>query len=454
LGDTVGDILSKFDPASRRGFNLLIQSLSGVTSSQPNDRNLFFGTDSGSKGSWTDCGRAGNAVFVCALAVHEGELYAGTYEPGPEGIGHVYRYAGGTVWEDCGAPDKCNAVLSLAVHNGNLYAGSARYKAAGSSLAESPNAEPGGTVFRYLGGSQWEHSGKLGDADTVVGMASYQGSLYAIPIYQQGMYRLEEENQKWVFCGTPGKRLMSLGVYRDGLYAAGNEGEKQGGVFRYLGGEQWERRGGQEGVDQVYSFATARGRFYAGTWPEARVFRYDGDFSWSNAGRLGGELEVMAMALYNGKLYAGSLPLAEVYRYEAEDTWTQVGRVDFTPDVRYRRAWSMAVFDGKLFCGTLPSGHIHSFETGTCITHDQTFPGGWRHVAAIREAGVLGLYLDGKKIAASAPQKTGALDLDNNAPLEIGFGQNEPFHGRMRDVRFYRRALNPQEVDTLATAKP
>ena len=59
---------------------------------------MHFGIDAGSEPKWTDCGRPGDAVYVMALAVHAGRLFAGTCEPGKDQAGHVYRYAGGTRW--------------------------------------------------------------------------------------------------------------------------------------------------------------------------------------------------------------------------------------------------------------------------------------------------------------------------------------------------------------------
>ena len=58
----------------------------------------------------------------------------------------------------------------------------------------------------------------------------FRGQLYAIPWYSQGVFRYD--GHAWRYCGTPGRRLMSLAVFAGDLYAAGNEG---GGVFRYAG---------------------------------------------------------------------------------------------------------------------------------------------------------------------------------------------------------------------------
>ena len=103
--------------------------------------------------------------------------------------GHVYRFAGGTAWEDCGAPADCNAVSTLAVYDGDLYAGVSCYRAQGSSLPESPNRRPGGSVYRYAGGTQWVDCGQLGDAEDVFGLAVYDGELYGSAMYSAGMFK-------------------------------------------------------------------------------------------------------------------------------------------------------------------------------------------------------------------------------------------------------------------------
>lgn len=447
--DALGDIVTKYDPARRKGINLSLLNLTGVTSSHSNYRNLHFGMDDGAgEMKWVDCGRPGNSLFVCALAVYDGALYAGTFETGAHEAGHVYRWEGGSRWTDCGAPAKCNAVGGLAVFNGKLYAGVARYRARGSALPDSPNEHPGGKIYRYEGGTAWADCGRLGDADTAWGMVVHQGALYAIPIYHQGVWRYDSD-QTWTYCGTPGVRLMALGVFDDRLYGAGNEGNKQGGVYRYEGGVSWSPCGSQAGVDQVYSFATHCGRMHVGTWPDAAVFRNDSGSSWTSCGRLGEEKEVMAMAVYNGKLYAGSLPLAQVYRYDGETYWTLTGRLDFTPDVTYRRAWSMAVYQGKLFCGTLPSGRVYTLEAGQNVTYDRALKRGWQHIAAIRRGNRLELHIDAQSAAVSSNGNT-ALDVSNTAPLRIGFGSHDYFNGHMREVRLYSRALDAPEIAALA----
>ena len=97
--------------------------------------------------------------------------------------------AGGTAWEDCGAPTDCNAVSTLAVYDGDLYAGVSCYRAQGSSLPESPNRRPGGSVYRYAGGKEWVDCGQLGDAEDVFGLAVYDGELYGSAMYSAGMFK-------------------------------------------------------------------------------------------------------------------------------------------------------------------------------------------------------------------------------------------------------------------------
>jgi hypothetical protein len=188
---------------------------------------------------------------------------------------------------------------------------------------------------------------------------------------------------------------------------------------------------------------------HVGTWPSGKVYRLGADDRWVDTGRLGAEREVMGMLVCNSMLYAGTLPLAEVYRFDAVQRWTSVGRLDTTPDVTYRRVWTMAQHQGRLILGTLPSGKVFAFEAGRSATWDVELPAGKHHVAAVKEADVLKLYVDGRFAAMSAPFAAADYDLSSAAPVHIGRGRTEPFQGRLADVRIYRRALSAQEVRQL-----
>ena len=447
LDDNLGDILGKFDPASRKGFNFCIQNFHGVTSGQPNLRNVFFGIDDGrAPRGWEDCGRPGDSLMVWALCVYQGALYVGTFETGREQAGHVYRYDGDTSWTDCGSPHPSNAITSLAVHEGRLYAAASHYRAAGSSIAESENVVPGGRVFRYEGGTEWSDCGQLGEAEAVGGMAVYKGRLYASSMYAPaGLFRYEG-GMSWFHCGHPGGRVEALALHDGHLYGSGWD-QHRPGVYRFDGPGAWADCGAPPDTTQTYSFAMYQGRLHAGTWPSGRVFDYAGG-RWQDCGRLGEEEEVMGLAVYNGKLYGGTLPLAEVYRYENDGAWISTGQLDTTEGVRYRRAWSMAVYDGKLFCGTLPAGRVYALQAGQAVTHDHELPPGWQHLAAVRRAGALELYVNGRRVAVSPPGKDG-FDISNTESLTLGFGAHDYFNGSLKDVRIYAHALAQDELPAI-----
>ena len=417
LDDVLGTIVSKYDPAARKGFQLSIKNHAGTTSSQSNYRHLHFGIDNGKiEREWIDHGKLGNAILVYSMAVYDGHLFAGTCVPGKDESGRLFRFDGGKKWIDCGSPDKCNAVTSLAVFQGKLYAGTGKYRLGGSALAESENPNLGGKVFRYEGDGKWKHCGTLPKVEAINGMVVFRGKLYASSMYRPAAFFRYDGGRKWTSCGTPfGKRVESLAVYNGHIYATGYD---QGAVYRY-DGKQWKHLGQVGKAMQTYGFTVYRGDLYVSEWPHAQVFRYGGGNNWIFAGRLGEEKESMPLVVYNGKIYGGTLPLAEVYRYDGSTDWTKVGRLDFTPDVRFRRVWSMAVYQGRLFAGTLPSGHVRSIEAGKNATYDKALPPGRRHIAAVKERNRLKLYVDGNLVATSTPFDPKQYDLSNDAPLQI-----------------------------------
>lgn len=450
LDDAYGDILSQYDPTARRGFNFGITHHAGVTTSQPNTRNVHFGMDNGqSDAAWRDHDRPGNAVLVFALAVHDGQLYAGTCEPGKEEAGRVFRFDGDARWVDCGRPDWCNSVSALAIFHGQLYAGVSKYQLGGSALPESENPHLGGKVYRYAGGQSWVDCGQLPDTEAIGGLVVYRGQLYASSLYRPAGFFRYEGGQRWTALPVPfGKRVEAMCVYDGQLFASSYD---EGHVFRF-DGEAWVDCGqvGPPENTQTYSFVIYAGRLYVGTWNTGRVYRYDGDNRWSDVGRLGQELEVMGMMVHNGKVYAGSLPQAEVYRFDGADNWKRLATLDSTPDVKYRRAWTMAEFQGRLFCGTLPSGRVWSFEAGRNVTYDHALPDGWHHLAAVRQRDRLTLYVDGRAVATSTSFNTADYDLSSERPLKIGFGPSDYFRGALRDVRIYRTALSSRQIEQLA----
>ncbi len=450
--DLPGEIISQYDPDTRKGFRLGIDSRPGVTSSQANWRNVHFGIDNGSMpGEWTDHGRLGNAILIFGMTVFDGQLFAGTCEAGETEAGRVFRFDGNE-WTDCGAPDSCNSVSSLAVYDGHLYVGVSKYRLRGSSLTESDNPHLGGTVYRYEGDDQWTHCGQLPETEAINGLVVYNGKLYASSLYAPAGFFRYEGGTEWTSCGVPdGKRVESLAVHNGHIYATGYD---QGAVYRY-DGESWEHLGLIEGATQTYGFATYRDHLYVSEWPHAKVYKHGGGTTWHDMGQLGDEKETMPLVVYNGKMYGGTLPLAEVYRFDecadenASPEWTKISRLDLTPDVKYRRVWTMSVFQGRLFAGVLPSGHVHSVEIGRNVTHDRVLPSGWHHIAAVRESDRLKLYIDGELVSMSSTFNADHFDLTNTQPLRIGFGTTDHFKGKLNDLRMAPEALTADEIRQL-----
>ncbi len=483
--DVPGDILSQYDPATRRGFHLGVKTNTGVTFNQANFRQLQFGIDSDRISDWRDAGKPGkNSLLAFGLVAHKGRLFAGTCEPGQGDAGHVYQYSHGQEWLDLGSPAPSNAITAMSSFNGELYVGTGKYRVAGSSLAESSNTNLGGRVFRYDGTkgdgtSTWTDCGQLPNAEAVSGMVVFQGRLYAGSLYKPaGFFRYEgnhtagDKNKNWSDIGVPdGKRVEALAVYNGHLYASSYD---SGRVYRF-DGQTWTDLGqlGDPTINtQTYSFAVYEGRLYAGTWRSGKVYLLEEEknpsppaplptklgrgeeadrtrFVWRDVGQLGQELEVMGMLVHNGRLMVGTLPLAEVYQFDGGDKWRRLTQLDTTPDVKYRRAWTMAEYQGQVFCSTLPNGKVHACEVGKLVTWDEEFPTGWHHVAAVKSGGKLLLFVDGKLKSSSTDFNAEDFDLSHDQPLRIGSGPNDFFHGRLSDVRLYRRALSQAEVSAL-----
>lgn len=451
-GDTLGDLISCYDPKERRGFHLGIYNHGGVTNSQPNIRQVHFGIDQArSESEFTDHGQLGDAVYVFSLCVHAGRLYASTCHAGAAQTGRVFRYEGNDKWTDLGSPDRANAISAMAVYNGSLYVASSKYRLAGSSLSESENPNFGGNVYRLGAGDVWEPCGNVSsETEAISALVVFRGKLYASSLYRPaGFFRYEGADQ-WTACNTPdGKRTEALTVFNDAIYATCYD---EGSVFCY-DGQDWSKVGQIPEATQTYGFGIHRGELYVSEWPKAHVFRYLGQDRWQDTGKLGGELEAMPLVVYNGKMYGGTLPLAEIYRYDGDENWTRFGRVDHTPDVKYRRAWSMAVYQGRLFVGTLPSGRVLSIEAGKNVTHDHPLDSGWHHIAAVRSDKVLKLYIDGSLVGKSTEFDPELYDLSNQSELLIGFGAQDYYRGRIADVKIYRGELTPEQIREQATQK-
>jgi hypothetical protein len=88
-------------------------------------------------------------------------------------------------------------------------------------------------------------------------------------------------------------------------------------------------------------------------------------------------------------------------------------------------------------------------RAGQCVTYDKDLGQGWNHLAAVRKGSELRLYVNGNMISKSSPFNPQDYDLTVKKPLKIGFGEYDYFSGRIREVRFYNRAISEQEIATL-----
>src|SRR5262249_54951996 len=73
--------------------------------------------------------------------------------------------------------------------------------------------------------------------------------------------------------------------------------------------------------------------------------------------------------------------------------------------------------------------------------------------AAPRQGPRLRFVVDGKPVASSAAFEPADYDLSCDQPVRIGFGPIDYFHGSLRDLRVYNRALTNEEVARLAGAE-
>jgi hypothetical protein len=460
-GDDLGSLVSCYDVRTRTGAELAFLD-SHSTTSRTNVGGVEFGVDWGSRPRWTSLGRPARSVGVLALAVHDGDLHAGSL--GGDGLGGVFRWDG--QWTELAGATTANCISALASYNGSLYAGSTRYRTGGSALDLPDNDTPGGEISRLEADGSWTSVGRLPGVDAVTSLAVHRGRLYAAAMYQEGIWVFE--GGQWQSCGSPGRRVLTLGVHGGRLHAGGNDHadpdsaieltrqgvvvsqrdeDGGGGVFAMNPDRSWDDLGYQPETTQIYSIATARDKLVVSTWPSGTVYEYDGDRTWRSTGRLGTETEVMGLLNYNGALYGGTLPHAQVYRRDL-DGWTVVGTLDVTPNVLYRRAAGLAIHNGALAVGTLPSGFVHLMNAGDVVTHDGTLSPGWHHVTATCAAENITLWVDGKVVRSDRRTEHPACPLPGQ-PTLVGTGSRAHFAGLVRDLRIYDRALAADEIAAL-----
>lgn len=87
-------------------------------------------------------------------------------------------------WTHLGLQPHTTQVYSFAVHQDRVHIGT----------------WPNGTVFRHAGQTTWENCGRLGDEQEVMGMVTYNGTLYAGTVPSAAVFRQRESS--WERVGT------------------------------------------------------------------------------------------------------------------------------------------------------------------------------------------------------------------------------------------------------------
>ena len=421
------------------------------------------------------------------MLVYKGHLYAAVTDAAAEKDWcHVFRYEGRRHWTDCGrvGAGRTTGVGPLLVHHGDLYAVTWTYD---WTRVRSGKYDPG-RVYRYAGGTKWVDGGQPSDNRTLNGAVSYKGKLSVGGGPETWGVFVQAGDHEWtasmVFPKQGARRLFphAMARYNGRLFVG------YPCVFAFDDND-WTYAGLPGPLEttptlQTHSFTVHQGQLCAGTWPEAKVSRYLGGEDWQEFGRVGEDgTEVNALVVYNGKLYGGSIPRAEVCRYDGAPQWTSLKRF-YSPEgwqpalpgkatprevAQWSRVTSLAIHRGKLFAGIgsctsavvdTPAdpadvlGKVFSMEAGKCVSFDEDLGPGWKHLAAVRERGLLKLYVGGKLVARSSSFDPAAYDVSTDRPLRIGVGQTDHFSGRISEVRVYRRALSRRDIQRLSSEKP
>lgn len=482
MSNVLGDLINKFDPRQRRGWNFHIAGSAPGYDAMSDARHVHFGIDDGYLSEWEDHGKPwpSNSHIPC-LIVFNGELYCSIADAdSTQDKTHVFRFAGGKSWVDCGrvGDDPLQySVTGMIVHAGKLYAMTSMWdweQARGQTpgLPRASNSR----VYVYEGEKIWRDLGPLGETHRGGHMASFKGELYVTSnkvgdrtVFKYDGHVFKHDGQQWVDCGRP-MPLNGLGcllAYDDKLYVT-----TAFNVYQYEGGESWKCIGEQpHGVEQIHSMTVLDGKLHIGTWPQGYVLRYVGNQDWEIAGRLGLPEgmrlcnEVNSLTVYNGKVYAGVIPKAEVYRYEQDNDWTLLGNLARRPDWEvnnyptWLRVLCLTPFQGRLFACTgscqgraldaqvdESMGRIYSLQAGQVVSYEHDIGTDWTHLAAVRQGEHLHLYVNGKLVATSELRSGPAFNLTNDLPMRIGFGAQNYFTGFMSDVRLYDGALQAEEV--------
>lgn len=225
--------------------------------------------------NWVDCGQLPDTEAVGGLVVFQGRLYASSlYKPSG-----CFRYEGGTKWTrlpDAIGPDFKTGelgpkrVVALTVHDGFLYA----------------TSYDGGRVYRF-DGKTWTDCGQLGDNTQTYAFTSYDGRLHVATWPSGRVYRFEDVN-RWTDIGRLGTELEVMGIMvHNGRFIGGTLPlaspclRGRGQMVALAAPGPHARREIPPRLDH----GGARGRGFCGTLPSGKVWaaRHGRQVSWDHS---------------------------------------------------------------------------------------------------------------------------------------------------------------------------
>ncbi|WP_164101855.1 LamG-like jellyroll fold domain-containing protein [Candidatus Laterigemmans baculatus] len=214
---------------------------------------------------WTDCGQLPQTEAVGGLVVFRGQLYASSlYKPAG-----FFRYEGQGRWTALPVPEGIDPqtqnkeprrVVPLTVHDGHIYAGS----------------YDGGHVYRF-DGDRWTNCGQLGDNTQTYSFTQYQGQMYVGTWPSGRVYRFDGID-RWTDVGRLGEELEVMGmmVHNGRLIAGtlplGEVYSYEGGTAW----KQLARLELTPDVKyrRVWTMAEHDGQAFASTLPSGKIFAY------------------------------------------------------------------------------------------------------------------------------------------------------------------------------------
>jgi len=428
LTDTIGDIVSKFDPKNKTGFTFNIKNNVGSYGSQSNYRQVNFGMDNNKpSSSWGEkAPNYGGENYIHSLVVYDGKLYGGS-DPN----GRLYQWNGVDSWV-LKAPKFGGEthIFALAVYNGRLYG----------------STHPNGKLLEWNGVDSWiERAGKLGDEIDIHSLAVYNGRLYGGTYTNGKLYEWNGVNSWVERAGQLNSEtgIGCLAVYNGKLY--GGTGPN-GKLYEWNGDNTWIEKAGQSGSESsILSLAVYNGKLYGSTTPNAKLLEWNGVDAWiGRAPGLGVESHVYSLAVYNGKLYGTTYPNGKLIEWNNIGTWIQrSNQVESEYKIR-----ALTIFDGKLYGGTAPNAKLYEWNTGRVVTYDHELPSGWHHLTAVKDNTDknLKLYVDGELVATTDTFNISNYTLNNSENLLIGFGAHDYFNGIIDEVRISNIARTQEEV--------